>query len=86
MRFNAWDKNAQLDSEGNVAMGKLWATVSYNPNTAELRETRDGKRWPNEYRDEFTYRDLDGASMDDYWQRVEYYRSRGYTLVGDVTA
>lgn len=78
---NVWSKNAELDSEGNVASGKLWATISYNDISQEIHETRDGGRWPNEYGDEFTYRDREGATGGEYLARVKYYADKGYTII-----
>jgi hypothetical protein len=74
-----WDKDSEV-VEGHVVSGKLWVTIHYNAKTTELRETRGSKRWPNNYCDEFSYRDRDGASRLDYFERVEYYAAKGYYL------
>lgn len=84
LKFNVWDGNAELDSEGNVSSGKLWASVSYYPEDKTIRETRDGKRWRNEYGDEITYRDRSDVGIEEYAARLMYYVHKGYKVIGDT--
>jgi hypothetical protein len=78
---NVWSKDAELDSEGNVIAGKLWAKIEYNDITRKLYETRDGRRWRNGYGYEFTYRDRENVPIGLYHTRVAYYTSKGYTII-----
>lgn len=81
IQVQVWDKDSEVDDAGRVISSrKLWAGLSYRADTGNISETRDGKRWPNGYGDEFTYRDQVGVSFRVFQLRCDYYDKRGYLL------
>lgn len=89
MHYSAqvWSKDTVRWPDGSVRTGKLLVTLSYYPSEGNLYETRDGKRWPNSYRDEFTYLDITGrATLANYLARLAHYSApkRGYVVIATM--